>query len=265
MGRSRIAPIKPMTIPRLELLAAVVGVELTEFVRSELDFDLDEVVYWTDSTSVLGYIRSTARRYCTFVANRIAVIQSLLSPELWRHVSTDQNPANVASRGQVPDQLPQCNNWFNGPAFLRLEQDKWPISSENSNSDFFISNAELLKCHQVLHAACKTMSAEADPLGPLLNYFSTFTKLKRAVAWFARLTKIIRGRFSKALENLMLGPVLFASELASAELDIVKHVQLCSFPEELASLKNKTISANNNQSRSRRNSKTSLLRKLSPV
>ena len=105
--------------------------------------------------------------------------------------------------------------WFSG-----LEWDD-PITSENSNSDFIICDAELLKCHQVLPAVCKTTSEEADPLGPLLNYFSTFTKLKRAVAWFARLTKIIRGRFSKARKNLMLGPVLFASKLASAELDIV--------------------------------------------
>ena len=265
MGRSRVAPIKPMTIPRLELVAAVVGAELTEFVQNELDFDPDEVVYWTDSTSVLGYIRSTARRYRTFVANRIAVIQSLSSPEQWRHVSTDQNPADVASRGQMPDQLPQSDIWFNGPAFLWLEQDKWPIASENSNSDSTISDAELLKCHQVLHAVCKTTSAETDPLGPLLTYFSTFTKLKRAVAWFVRLTKIIRAKSSKALGNLMLGPVLFASELASAELDIVKHVQLCSFPEELASLKNENISANNDKSLTGRNLKTSRLRKLSPV
>ena len=245
--------------------SSLVGAELTEFVQNELDFDPDEVVYWTDSTSVLGYIRSTARRYRTFVANRIAVVQSLSSPEQWRHVSTDQNPADVASRGQMPDQLPQSDIWFNGPAFLWLEQDKWPIASENSNSDSTISDAELLKCHQVLHAVCKTTSAETDPLGPLLTYFSTFTKLKRAVAWFVRLTKIIRAKSSKALGNLMLGPVLFASELASAELDIVKHVQLCSFPEELASLKNENISANNDKSLTGRNLKTSRLRKLSPV
>ena len=245
--------------------SSLAGAELTEFVQNELDFDPDEVVYWTDSTSVLGYIRSTARRYRSFVANRIAVIQSLSSPEQWRHVSTDQNPADVASRGQMPDQLPQSDIWFNGPAFLWLEQDKWPIASENSNSDSTISDAELLKCHQVLHAVCKTTSTETDPLGPLLTYFSTFTKLKRAVAWFVRLTKIIRAKSSKALGNLMLGPVLFASELASAELDIVKHVQLCSFPEELASLKNENISANNDKSLTGRNLKTSRLRKLSPV
>ena len=245
--------------------SSLAGAELTEFVQNELDFDPDEVVYWTDSTSVLGYIRSTARRYRTFVANRIAVIQSLSSPEQWRHVSTDQNPADVASRGQMPNQLLQSDIWFNGPAFLWLEQDKWPIASENSNSDSTISDAELLKCHQVLHAVCKTTSAETDPLGPLLTYFSTFTKLKRVVAWFVRLTKIIRAKSSKALGNLMLGPVLFASELASAELDIVKHVQLCSFPEELASLKNENISTNNDKSLTGRNLKTSRLRKLSPV
>ena len=105
LGRSRGAPIKPTTIPRLELVAAVVGVELVGFVQKELDFNLNAVTYWTDSTSILCYISNTIRRYRTFVVNRIAAIQSASSPDQWRHVGTADNPADVASRGQMLDQL----------------------------------------------------------------------------------------------------------------------------------------------------------------
>ena len=118
MGRSRVAPVRPTTIPRLELVAAVTGTELTGFVRKELDFDVDKVTFWTDSTSVLGYVRSTARRYRTFVANRIAIIQSESSPDQWRHVGTFENPADVSSRGCMPDELSENEMWFRGPKFF---------------------------------------------------------------------------------------------------------------------------------------------------
>jgi len=107
-----------MTIPRMELVAAVTGVELAGFVQRELSFHVAQVVFWTDSTSVLCYIRSTARRYRNFVANRIVVIQSASSTEQWRHVGTAENPADVASRGVMPDQLPRSEIWLNGPAFF---------------------------------------------------------------------------------------------------------------------------------------------------
>ena len=104
MGRSRVSPLRPATIPRLELVAAEIGTELTSFVRKELEFDVGKVTFWTDSTSVLGYIGSAARRYRTFVANRIAIIQSASSPNQWMHVGTAENPADISSRGCMPDQ-----------------------------------------------------------------------------------------------------------------------------------------------------------------
>ena len=76
MGRSRVTPVKPITIPRLELSAAVVAVELVQMLKRELDVEIADVYFWTDSTSVLRYIRSTAKRFHQFVANRIAAIQS---------------------------------------------------------------------------------------------------------------------------------------------------------------------------------------------
>ena len=83
IARSRVAPLKPVTIPRLELIAAVVGVELVGLVTRELKIPTENYVFWTDSTAVLQYIQGTARRYKTFVANRIAAIQSGSSPSQW--------------------------------------------------------------------------------------------------------------------------------------------------------------------------------------
>ena len=92
MGRSRVTPIKPVTIPRSELTAAVVGFELVQLVKPELNFAVDDIYFWTDFTSVLHYFRSTARRNQVFVANRIAVIQAGSNPAQWRYVPTAQNP-----------------------------------------------------------------------------------------------------------------------------------------------------------------------------
>ena len=97
MGRSGVTPVKPITIPRLELAAAAVAVELVQMLKRELDVVITDVYFWTDSTSVLRYIRSTAKRFHQFVANRIAAIQSGSTACQWCYVNTASNPANVFS------------------------------------------------------------------------------------------------------------------------------------------------------------------------
>lgn len=99
MGKSRLAPIKRMTIPRLELSGAVVACRLFDFLEEELEVPINQTIFWTDSTIVLGYIRNESRRFKTFVGNRISKIHDTTSPEQWRHVGTDLNPADIASRG----------------------------------------------------------------------------------------------------------------------------------------------------------------------
>ena len=119
MGRSRVSPTKPVTIPRLELTAAVVGVELMQLVRRELDLVVRDVYFWTDSTSVLHYVRSTAKRYQVFVANRIATIQAGSDPLQWHHVPTSCNPADLASRGTLSSQVDADDMWiFFGQMFF---------------------------------------------------------------------------------------------------------------------------------------------------
>ena len=89
------------------------------------------------------------------MANRIAAIQSASSSDQWRHVGTADNSADVASRGQMTDQLLHSEIWFNGPPFLWLEEDKWPTNPVRSHaSDFESPDIELIKCHQTSANKC---------------------------------------------------------------------------------------------------------------
>ena len=118
-GKSRVAPLKPVSVPRLELTAAVLTAKISQFVIRECDFKFSRVFLWTDSTVVLRYINNTSARFKTFVANRLEIIHSLTNVNDWHFVPTASNPADLASRGVWPDKCQSADIWFHGPVFLR--------------------------------------------------------------------------------------------------------------------------------------------------
>ena len=123
MGKSRLAPIKPVTIPRLELSAAVIATRLDRISRNELTSPVTKSSFWTDSTCVLRYIENQDKRFQTFVANSVATIHDASSPSQWKYVNTQDNQADDASRGVPADSL---QRWINGPAFLSSPPKMWP-------------------------------------------------------------------------------------------------------------------------------------------
>ena len=86
MAKSRVAPLKTATIARMELTAAVVSVRLHKFIKEQLDRPINKTVFWKDTTIVLKYVRNKARRFQTFVANRLSIIHDVFSPYQWLHV-----------------------------------------------------------------------------------------------------------------------------------------------------------------------------------
>lgn len=88
IGKSRLAPLRSITIPRLELSATVLSVKMDHMLRRELDLPWVEGIFWFDSTSVIQLIRNTSKRFHTFVANRLSVIHDGSSPEQWRYVDS---------------------------------------------------------------------------------------------------------------------------------------------------------------------------------
>ena len=123
MGKSRVAPLKPITVPRLELTPAVCSVRISQQIQKELEYNVDEVYYWTDSKVVLGYINNESRRFHVFVSNRIQEVHDHTNSGQWRYVESKENPADEASRGMKAQELQQ-SRWILGPAFLWKKEDK---------------------------------------------------------------------------------------------------------------------------------------------
>ena len=126
MGKSRVVPLKPVTVPRLELTAACVSAKVGRMLETELQYENLTSVYWTDSNAVLGYINNDARRFHTFVANRVQQIREISEAESWKYINTLENPADDASRGIDILNISSDHRWFKGPEFIWLSEDHWP-------------------------------------------------------------------------------------------------------------------------------------------
>lgn len=125
-SRSRVAPLQAVSIPRLELMAAVVGLKLSETVGRVLRIENHRWTFWSDSMDVLYWVRGRSRKFKPFVANRIGEIQALTNPDQWRHVSSGLNPADLLTRGLSVAKLIDEEKWWYGPLFLKQDPTEWP-------------------------------------------------------------------------------------------------------------------------------------------
>ncbi|XP_028415610.1 uncharacterized protein LOC114538968 [Dendronephthya gigantea] len=121
-AKSRVAPLKSLTIPRLELQAAVLAVRLCSSILEESRMQFVKIIFFSDSHIVLSWIRNQPREFKPFVSARIAEIQSKSNPEQWRHVPGEQNVADDVSRGITALQL--TGRWKYGPEFLKLPEEE---------------------------------------------------------------------------------------------------------------------------------------------
>ena len=135
MGKSRVKPLKSaVTVPKLELTAATLATKVNKVITRELEgrLKINSVTYWTDSMIVLKYIANEVRRFVTFVANRVAVIHQESDPGQWRHVRSELNPADYASRGIKASETGKLERWRCGPEFLWREVEDWPPSLQRN-------------------------------------------------------------------------------------------------------------------------------------
>ena len=227
MGKSRVAPLKPVSVPRLELTAATIGVKLSAFICNQLEFEFSCVYFWTDAVIVLRYIRNTASRFHTFVANRVHLIQSLTSPDQWRYVPTDCNPADIASRGLMPNKVDTADLWFNGPPFLLEYHVDWPEQPEIT-STIQPDDEEAKKdsvCSLVQHSTI---------LGLLLQQFSEYSKIVKTIAWLTRFKLFLRWKHSSS--SAPPTGDLSVNEVMDAKNQLLRLTQWEAFPEAMRKL-----------------------------
>ncbi|XP_011862958.1 PREDICTED: uncharacterized protein LOC105559349, partial [Vollenhovia emeryi] len=225
-GKSRVAPISPLTVPRLELSAALLLSRLILFVRHSLDLESVPCTCWTDSTIVLTWLRSHPSRWTVFVANRVAKIQKNLPQVVWRHVPTACNPADCASRGLHGDELVAHKLWWSGPPWLISPSTEWPMEPDLHRSDI----PEQKKVH--------TLTAQPLPASwDLATRFSSWPKLVRVTAYLYRFLRSCRSPTRRSAPLPPPSRALTSTEYALAKRFWIRYVQDEVFRVEMQALR----------------------------
>ena len=252
IAKSRLTPVKPITIPRLELSAAAVAVRLDRMIRSELDVHVSNSFFWTDSTAVLRYVKNENKRFQTFVANKVAVIHAGSTPKQWFYIDTLQNPADDASRGLNAMQLVNSTRWCRGPEFLWQNMSVWPVDQQDLG-EIQEDDPEIKKtvtCHASQLKETKGMT------DLLFSRFSDWHRLKKAVVWLLRFKQWLRLKTKSDNINLKFKTQgrISVEEMKLAEETILRCVQNEIYGEEVKTLKSEKMVVN----------KSSSLRRLDP-
>ena len=241
IAKSRVGPIQPLTIPRMELQAAVMLAKLMDQTLHSLPVRMSRIICYSDSTIVLAWIKTPHENLKMYCANRILQIQKLTKQMEWQYVNTKENPADIVSRGCSAAQLKDHKLWFQGPARILLPS---PNHQMINYQDVFEQSEFQRELKPIMSTSLLTTGYH-DNFEKLIYSKSNFRKLQRVVGYLLRFIHNAKLKIqrNKGLEGLSPSPknqpplILTAAERRQALLAITKYVQHQEFPSQIKKLK----------------------------
>ncbi|XP_037821303.1 uncharacterized protein LOC119610239 [Lucilia sericata] len=212
-AKTKVAPVKFVTLPRKELCGAELMARMFKSIRSQLDIGSNRVYMWTDSTIVLSWLQKPPSHWKTFVANRVSSIIDKVGKDVWFHVDSKNNPADLASRGITARDLIQNSLWWHGPSWLQMQHSTWPSSIPDLETQ---EEMKPIKVHANLVTTCD-----------ILNRFSDLSRAMRVLCYVFRFFHKISPSHNYHYES----KDLLQSEMKHVKQRLVIMCQKLHFPE----------------------------------